>query len=90
MPSEPHEAALARRRRAQLAAVAGRLEEAAALYQQALALQRESLGPGHPEVAATLHDLAVVHETMGSADHARALWAEARSILEPERGDPHH
>ena len=73
-----------------MAALGGRLEEAAALYQQTLALQREILGPSHPEVAGTLHDLAVVHEAMGSADHARALWAEARSILEPERADPHH
>jgi tetratricopeptide (TPR) repeat protein len=87
VPADPHEAALARRQRAQAAAVAGRLEEAAAHYQQALALQREILGPSHPEVAATLHDLAVVHETMGSADHARVLWAEARGILEPGCAD---
>jgi tetratricopeptide (TPR) repeat protein len=83
LSSEPYEAALACQQRAQLAAVNGRLEEAATLYQQALALKREILGPSHPEVAATLHDLAVLHETMGSADQAHALWAEARSILEP-------
>jgi tetratricopeptide (TPR) repeat protein len=82
LPAEPYEAALARRQRAQQAAVAGRLEEAAALYQQVLALQREIYGPSHPEVAATLHDLAVLHETMGSPDQAHALWAQARRMLE--------
>lgn len=82
MSSEPHEAALVCQQRARAAVVDGRLEEAAALYQEVLVLQRELLGPSHPEVAATLHDLAVLHETMGSADHAHALWAEARGLLE--------
>jgi hypothetical protein len=85
LPSEPYQTALALRQRARVAAVAGRLEEAADLYQQVLTIQREILGPGHSDVAATLHDLAVVHETLGSADHARALWTEARGILEPDR-----
>lgn len=83
MPSEAHQAALACQKQAQLAAIGGRPEEAAALYEQVLGLQRKVLGPRHPEVAATLHDLAVLHESMGSADQARALWAEARGILEP-------
>jgi hypothetical protein len=83
LPAEPNEAALAHRQRAQQAAVAGRLDEAATLYRQVLAIQREILGPSHPEVAATLHDLAVLHETMGAPDQAHALWAEARGILEP-------
>jgi tetratricopeptide (TPR) repeat protein len=80
---DPYEAALAHRQRAQQAAVAGRLEEAAALYQQVLTLQREILGLSHAEVAATLHDLAVLHEAMGAPDQAHALWAEARGMLEP-------
>lgn len=83
MSSQPYKAALAHQKQAQLVATEGHLEEAAALYQQVLALQREILGPSHPEVAATLHDLAVLHETMGSTDQAHALWAEARGILEP-------
>lgn len=83
LPSETYETALARQQRAKLAAADGRLEEAAGLYRQLLDLQREILGPNHPEVAATLHDLAVLHETMGSAEQAHSLWAEARGILEP-------
>jgi tetratricopeptide (TPR) repeat protein len=83
MPSTRYDAALARQKAAQAAVTEGRLEEAAGLYQQLLALQRDMLGPNHPEVGATLHNLAVLHETMGSVDQAQALWAEARSIFEP-------
>ena len=83
MLSEPYQAVLACQKQARLAANGGRQEEAAALYEQVLDLQRKVLGPLHPEVAATLHDLAVLHESMGSAEQARALWAEARGLLEP-------
>jgi tetratricopeptide (TPR) repeat protein len=60
----------------------GRLDEAAALYERALSLKRTVHGPNHADVAATLHNLAVLRERMGHAEEAGALWAEARRMLE--------
>lgn len=60
----------------------GRLDEAAALYERALSLKRTVHGPNHAEVAATLHNLAVLRERMGDAKEAGALWAEARRMVE--------
>ena len=80
---ESHDHARACVERAGLLASEGDVTEAASLYERALALTRRVLGPSHPEVAATLHNLAILRESMGRSDEARALWAEARTILEP-------
>lgn len=66
------------------AALAGRgqVEDATALYERLVAIKRELLGPGHPDLARSLHDLAVLQESSGQVDEAGALWAEARRIIE--------
>jgi hypothetical protein len=39
------------------------------------------LGPGHPAVATTLHNLALACDAEGQEDHARCLWGEARAVI---------
>jgi hypothetical protein len=60
-----------------------RASEARAFYERALGVRRRLLGDGHPDVATTRHNLAVLHESEGRVSEARALWAEARAALEP-------
>jgi tetratricopeptide (TPR) repeat protein len=62
-------------------AAQGRLAQATALYERSLAIKRRVFGPGHTEVAMTLHNLAVLHEAAGRTDDAARLWAEASAAL---------
>jgi Flp pilus assembly protein TadD len=62
-------------------ATAGRVDEAAALYRQAIAMKQRVLGPNDPEVATTLHNLALLFKAAGRAEEAESLWAEARAVL---------
>lgn len=64
-----------------LLAVNGEFEEAAQLYERAATIERAAFGPGS-RLASTLHDLAVIRQTLGSGEEASALWAEAREMLE--------
>jgi hypothetical protein len=67
---------------ATLLAGRGQPEEAAVFYERALAIRSERLGPGHPTLAVTLHNLALVREATGRTEEARSLWSYARSLLE--------
>lgn len=64
----------------------GQVEQATALYERTVALRRQVLGPEHPEVAITLHNLALLYNAAGRVDDARALWAEARALLDGPPG----
>lgn len=65
------------------AVLAGRMEvdEAAGLYERSLAIRRRVLGSDHPEVAATLHNWAVLCQSAGRTEEASVLWEEAGAIL---------
>lgn len=63
----------------------GRVEEAAGLYERALAIKREALGSGHPALVPTLHNLALLKEASGRLDEANALWVEARTAVDSAR-----
>jgi hypothetical protein len=65
------------------AVLAGRMEvdEAAGLYERSLAIRRRILGPDHPDVAATLHNWAVLCQSAGRTEEASVLWDEAGAIL---------
>ena len=67
---------------AQILAAHNRGDEARWLYERALRVRRSALGPGHPDVATTLHNLALLHEAEGRATESAALWAEARALLD--------
>jgi tetratricopeptide (TPR) repeat protein len=63
--------------------LAGRMEvdEAAALYERSLAARRRILGRDHPDVAATLHNWAVLCQSAGRLEEANVLWDQAGAIL---------
>lgn len=65
------------------AVLAGRIEvdEAARLYERSVAIRRRILGPDNPEVAATLHNWAVLWQSAGRTEEANVLWDEAGAIL---------
>ncbi len=56
------------------------------LYQQALTIYRKSFGIDHPDVAACLTDLALIHETRGDYAKAEPLFQQAQTILERTMG----
>lgn len=62
-------------------ATAGRIDEAVALYEQAIAIKQRVLGANDPEVASTLHNLALLLKAAGRAEEAELIWAEARAVL---------
>lgn len=68
-------------RLAKALATHGRPELAAALYERTATIQRAALGADHPDVALTLHNLALLHNAAGRVDQAESTWAAARSAL---------
>jgi len=68
----------------------GRLEEAVNLYRRALVIKEQILGAGHPELATTTHNLALLLKSMGETEKAASLWVEARAALDPVRPTTEH
>jgi len=62
-------------------AAEGEVDEAVALYQEAIAIKQRVLGPNDPEVASTLHNLALLLKAAGRVEEAESIWAEARAVL---------
>ncbi|MGH9281807.1 MAG: tetratricopeptide repeat protein [Acidimicrobiales bacterium] len=83
LAASSYETAVRAHQLAKILADAGRTDQAAALYRRSVRIKQRVLGPNHPEVATTLHNLALLFKTMGHVEEARSLWAEARAVLEP-------
>jgi hypothetical protein len=60
-------------------------EDRAGLLSRSLS---QLLGPDHPAVVRTMHDLAVLCDAENRTEEARALWQEARRLVEPSEGRP--
>jgi tetratricopeptide (TPR) repeat protein len=60
----------------------GKVDQAIALYEHTVAIRRKVLGPEHPEVAITLHNLALLYNAAGRVEEANSMWAEARALLD--------
>jgi len=60
----------------------GRDAEAEPLCLRVLALKERSLGPEHPNVAATLKDLVEIYRALGKTAEAESCHARAFAILE--------
>ena len=58
----------------------GKFDEAAALYQNAIAIFKTSLGPTHPNVGVLLSNTAVLLWKQGDFDGALPLLEEANAI----------
>ncbi len=59
------------------------------LYQRALDIYEQLLGPVHADVAVTTNDLAVLYFKMGNAQQAEKLYKKAVDIYEKVFGKTH-
>jgi class 3 adenylate cyclase/tetratricopeptide (TPR) repeat protein len=62
---------------------------AVSLATRALAIREQALGPGHPEVATSLNNLAMVYNNQGRYAEAELLCTRALSIWEQALGPDH-
>ena len=67
----------------------GRYGEAEPLYQRALAIYEEQLGPDHPDTATNLNNLASLYDSMGRYGEAEPLYQRALAIGEAQLGPDH-
>ena len=68
---------------------AGRYEEAEPLLQRALGISEKALGPDHPDVGTTLHNLAGLYQDQGRYEEAEPLYQRALGIREEALGPDH-
>jgi hypothetical protein len=78
---DSYQAAVAAHELGVLLADRGQADEPAALYQRSVTIKRHVLGPGHPEIATTVHNWALLAKATGQVEQARLLWAEAKATL---------
>ena len=69
--------------------VHGRLTDAQALLERALAITEAAYGPDHPDVARDLNNLAQILQDLGQLEAARALQERALAIDEAAYGPDH-
>lgn len=67
----------------------GDYEEAKTLVERAMALDEQSLGPEHPDIAFSLNLLANIHTEMGDIKKAQSLHSRALSLRERVLGPEH-
>jgi tetratricopeptide (TPR) repeat protein len=63
--------------------------EAEPLYQHALTISEQAFGPNHPDIAAILHNLALLYESQGQYEQAESLLKRALAIAEKALGTDH-
>nr|WP_187329212.1 CHAT domain-containing tetratricopeptide repeat protein [Halomicronema hongdechloris] len=68
---------------------AGRYQEAIPLAEEALAIRRQQLGERHPDVAASLNNLAALYEAQGRYGEAEPLYQESLAIRRQQLGERH-
>ena len=67
----------------------GRYAEAEPLYKRSLAIREKALGPDHPDVAASLNNLALLYDQQGRHVDAEPLYKKALAIWEKALGSDH-
>jgi len=67
----------------------GRLDEAGALYREALEARRETLGNRHPDTLSSINNLGSLLQAKGRLDEAEALFHEALKARRETLGDRH-
>jgi len=65
----------------------GRLDEAGALYREALEGQRRKLGDEHPNTQQSIRNLAITYSAQGKYDEAEPLCREALDVLRRTKGN---
>ena len=66
-----------------------RYDEAELLYQRALQIREQVLGPDHPDTAGSLNNLAALLKSQGKYDEAEPLYRRALQIREQVLGPDH-
>ena len=66
-----------------------RYREAEPLYQRALAIREQQLGPEHPDTATSLNNLALLYRAQGKYEQAEPLYQRALEIDEEAFGPEH-
>src|SRR5260370_13210622 len=64
-------------------------EQAKPLYQRALTIREQVLGPNHPDTALSLNNLAPLYRWQGSSDQVKPLYQRALAINEQALGPNH-
>ena len=59
------------------------------LYQRSLEIDEKALGPDHPDLAATLNNLAGLYQAQGRYQAAEPLYVRALKILDENLGPDH-
>jgi non-specific serine/threonine protein kinase/serine/threonine-protein kinase len=67
----------------------GRFEEGVSLNREALAIRRETLGPGHPSVAQSLNNLGMLYWRSKDLESAEPLLREALELNRTVYGEDH-
>lgn len=67
----------------------GRYSRAKPLYERALAMQEEVLGPEHPELVTSLDHLAALYVDQGRYDEAEQLYKRAVKLARKRLGSAH-
>jgi len=68
---------------------AGLYNQAKPLYERSLAISKKIHGKEHPDVAASLNNLAVLYEEQGNYDQAKPLYERSLAIFEKVHGKEH-
>jgi tetratricopeptide (TPR) repeat protein len=58
----------------------GQYEKALPVFEEALAMRRAALPRGHPDLVASLIDLAMLHKSRGDDDKMWQLYEEAMDM----------
>ncbi len=67
----------------------GKYEQAEPLYQRALAIREQQVGPQHPDTASSLNNLAGLYANQGKYEQAEPLLKRALSICKRQLGVRH-
>jgi len=59
------------------------------LYKRSLTIWEKALGPDHPDVAASLNNLASLYKSQGQYAQAEPLYKRSLAILEKALGPDH-
>ena len=72
-----------------IAETVGRYSEAEPLFQRSLAIMEKALGKDHPDVAASLNNLALLYNAQSKYDQAELLHQHSLAIMEKALGKDH-
>ena len=64
----------------------GRHQEAIPLAQRALAIREKALGPEHPDIAASLNNLAALYQATGAYTKAEPIYEHVLAVTEKSHG----